>query len=207
MNAAQNKRGVEARKNSVTFRETLSFIGFVLAVDVFILTIWTVVDPLVWERTVLAADQFGAPLESEGFCRSDHWVAFAAVIATLHLTLLGVACYMCYVARDIPTKFSEGKYLAIAMISNLQIFVVGGMFCRGGVLWSRNQRKCLSYIHFSHHLQFPFSSSWGRIHKRASSCAVSSSGMFLSTMFSIYLSCFTDIVANNRSASLLHQDE
>lgn len=113
-------------------------------------------DPLYWERNVISTDQFGAPLESEGHCTSDNWVAFAATIASLHLLLLGVACWMCYgtfrscfpigdgslayhskliisffdiryfpripVARDIPTKFSEGKYLSIAMISNLQVF-------------------------------------------------------------------------------------
>ena len=43
----------------------------------------------------------------------------------LHLMLLLVASYLCYVTRNIPTKFSEGKYVAIAMLSNLQIFVVG----------------------------------------------------------------------------------
>jgi hypothetical protein len=43
----------------------------------------------------------------------------------VYLSLLGFACYLCYVSRDIPTKFSEGKYVSIAMFSNLQIFVVG----------------------------------------------------------------------------------
>lgn len=125
MNAAQSKGGVESRKNNVTFQETLSVIAGVLLIDLFILVTWTVVDPLEWQRTVIAEDQFGAPLESEGHCTSDSWVGFASAIAALHLLLLGVACWMCYVARDIPTKFSEGKYLSIAMISNLQIFMVG----------------------------------------------------------------------------------
>lgn len=114
MKAAQAQSGVAgSRKNRVTFKETLSVIGFVLLVDVFILTVWTVVDPLEWQRTVIAADQFGAPLESEGFCRSDHWEIFAGVIAGLHLLLMGTACYMCYVARNIPSKFAESKYLSI----------------------------------------------------------------------------------------------
>ena len=126
MNAAQAQSGMaNSRRNRVTFKETLSVIAIVLVVDVVILAVWTGVDPLEWQRTVTAADQFGAPLESEGFCRSDHWEIFTGIIAALHLLLLAVACYMCYVARDIPTKFSEGKFLSIAMISNLQVFVVG----------------------------------------------------------------------------------
>ena len=120
----------------------------VLLVDVTFLTVWTVLDPLEWKRTTLSADQFGEPLESEGHCTSDHWVIYGSIIAALHLTLLGVACYLCYVARDIPTKLSEGKYLSIAMISNLQIFVVGvpilvilgpdtktSFFTRSAIIW------------------------------------------------------------------------
>ena len=69
----------------------MSVIGIVLSVDVSILTAWTVIDPLQWERTVVASDQFGAPLESTGGCISEHWEAFAGAIAALHLLLMGVA--------------------------------------------------------------------------------------------------------------------
>ena len=96
--------GVESRNNGVTITETLSVIGVVLLIDVFILTIWTVVDPLEWQRTVTLEDQFGVPLESEGHCTCEHWVGFAAAIAALHLVLLGIACFMCYVARNIPVR-------------------------------------------------------------------------------------------------------
>ena len=147
------KSAADMRRHAVTVQETLGVIGVVLLIDVIILIIWTVVDPLEWSRTVISADQFGDPLESEGFCSSEHWAVFAGVIAALHLLLLAVACCLCYVSRRIPTKvrylflcpyaqvsvctaqltnlyqqstqFSEGKYVSIAMISNLQIFIVG----------------------------------------------------------------------------------
>jgi hypothetical protein len=114
------------RKNSVTVQETLFFIGAVLVLDMIILVLWTVIDPLEWQRTPVQEDQFGDPLESQGQCTSDTWKIFASIIGILHFGLLAVACYMCYVARNIPTKYSEHKYVTIAMISNLQIFVVGG---------------------------------------------------------------------------------
>ena len=119
------KSAADMRRNVVTWQETLSVMGAVLLVDVTILIVWTISDPLEWERTIISADQFGDPLVSEGHCTSEHWTAFGGAIAALHLILLGVACYMCYVSRDIPTNFSEGKYVSIAMVSNLQIFVVG----------------------------------------------------------------------------------
>jgi hypothetical protein len=110
----------------VPLKDTLFSIGFVLLVDVIILVSWTLIDPLVWEREVIRQDQFGSSLESQGYCTCDSWQIFASIIAIFHFGLLAVACYMCYVARNIPSKFSEHKFVTIAMISNLQIFVVGG---------------------------------------------------------------------------------
>ncbi|CAB9508936.1 acid type B receptor subunit 2 [Seminavis robusta] len=112
------------RKISVGITETVGVIGIVLMLDVAILLAWSLVDPLRWERTILMTDKYGSPLSSEGHCTCDNWQIFTGLIAAFHFTLLGLACYLCYVSRDIPTKFSEGKYLAVAMISNLQVFVV-----------------------------------------------------------------------------------
>ncbi|CAB9504877.1 acid type B receptor subunit 2 [Seminavis robusta] len=105
--AADNRVGHGAsvsgtsRSNIISASETVGIIGGVLFVDCIILVVWTFVDPLQWERTVISADQFGAPLESEGKCVSENWLAFAAALAGLHLLLLATAC------------------------CNLQIFIVG----------------------------------------------------------------------------------
>ena len=112
-------------KSYISVQETLFVICGALVIDVILLVVWTIVDPLQWKRTVTSADQFGVALESEGRCISEHWTTFTTIIAVFHVCLMGVACILCYVARDIPTKFSEGKYVSIAMISNLQIFIVG----------------------------------------------------------------------------------
>ena len=111
--------------------------------DVAVLVAWTVIDPLEWERVNVSVDKFGAPLESEGksatglvlqlgqhsadqllagYCTSESWKTFSGIIGTLHLCLLGVACYLCYRARDIPTKFSEGKYVSIGESTSLPRF-------------------------------------------------------------------------------------
>ncbi|CAB9499078.1 acid type B receptor subunit 1 [Seminavis robusta] len=128
--AAEHQKSPQAiqsntRRYYVTFHETLMVIGVVLLIDVAILVVWTVVDPLTWHRVIIREDQFGVPVESEGFCASDSWVVFGGIIGFFHLSLLAIACILCYKARDIPTKFSEGKTVSIAMISHLQIMVVG----------------------------------------------------------------------------------
>lgn len=133
---------------TISVRETFLTIGAILVVDVAILMTWTLVDALQWQRTVLVADQFGNPLSSIGFCSSKLLLPFVGAIAALHFTLLVLACYMCFAARDIPTEFSESKHVSIAMISNLQIFVVGlpilvilgsesetAVFVRSAIVW------------------------------------------------------------------------
>jgi len=115
----------QGRRTLLTFRETLAVIGAVLLVDVTILLVWTLADPLHWERKLLMVDQFGSPLVSHGYCTSNHWRLFSVLIGTFHVGLMGTACFLCYKARSIPSRFSEHKFLGIAMISNLQIFLVG----------------------------------------------------------------------------------
>jgi ABC-type amino acid transport substrate-binding protein len=116
--------GPRQRSAPVTWQETLCLTGIVLLLDVIVLAIWTLVDPLTWIRIVLLTDKFGYSLESYGICDGS-WITFGSIIASYHVILLGIASYMCYVARDIPGEFSESKYIAMAMISNFQIMLIG----------------------------------------------------------------------------------
>jgi ABC-type amino acid transport substrate-binding protein len=120
-----SRDATRVRPGIISIQETVGVIGCVLAIDAAILMVWTIWDPLQWERDIIRTDQFDVPLESKGVCDSDYWIVFAGLIAILHLVLMGLACYLSYMARFIPTRFQEGKYVSIAMASNLQIFVVG----------------------------------------------------------------------------------
>lgn len=128
--------------------ETCSIVTAIVAMDVAILTVWTIVDPLEWQRTITSMDKYGEALSSEGFCTCDSWIVFAILIGALHLSLMLLATYMCYRTRHIPTRFHEGRYLSIAMVSNLQIFVIGlpvlvilgndppsSFFVRAAIIW------------------------------------------------------------------------
>jgi len=120
----------------------------ILSVDVIICLIWTLADPMHWTRDVTAVDKFGSPLESQGYCTSDHWAAFAFTIAGWHLALMILALGLCYVSRDISSKFSEAKPLAVVMVSQFQIFLISvpvliivgadgasSFFVRAAVIW------------------------------------------------------------------------
>jgi gamma-aminobutyric acid type B receptor len=98
------KAAAGTTRPTISIKETLLIIGGVLGVDVLVLTVWTVVSPLRWERTILTMDKYQVPLSSEGYCTSDDWMIFAGILAALHLALLGFASYLCYLSRDIPTS-------------------------------------------------------------------------------------------------------
>jgi hypothetical protein len=55
-------------RNAVSVRDTFKDIGVVLLMDVIILILWSVLDPLQWQRVVIQEDVFGDALESQGYC-------------------------------------------------------------------------------------------------------------------------------------------
>ncbi|KAL7534384.1 hypothetical protein ACHAXR_005838 [Thalassiosira sp. AJA248-18] len=112
------------RRITVTKLDTLKWVCLIMCVDIIICTVWTVVDPMEWTRSIVATDIFGEPLESVGYCTSSSWKIFASLIACWHLALLFRACFLCYQTRHISTSFAESNYLAVAMISHLQIFAI-----------------------------------------------------------------------------------
>ena len=116
---------IEFRRTEITVASTVYWIGLVLCVDVTLLTIWTLHDPLKWERTITSTDKFGIPLSSTGTCTSEHWKVFVIIIGAFHFTIMCVACYICYVARKLPVAFNSGNHAAMAMLANLQILIVG----------------------------------------------------------------------------------
>ncbi|CAJ1917965.1 unnamed protein product [Cylindrotheca closterium] len=135
-------------RGNISAKETLFTIGGVLLLDFTVLALWTALDPLHWERFTTLEDQFGDPLESQGYCTSDHWEPFFGMLVIIHISLVALATYMCYKARGIPTQYSEHKYVTVAMGSNLQLFMLGipllliastdpgaHFFVRSAVIW------------------------------------------------------------------------
>jgi 7 transmembrane sweet-taste receptor of 3 GCPR/Bacterial extracellular solute-binding proteins, family 3 len=112
------------RRVQVTITETVLCIAGLVLTDGIILTVWTIIDPLRYERQLITSDTLGHPLESVGLCTSDQWQIFAGIIAILHFGLLLMGCWYCYLARHLPDEFSDAKYVVVAMISNAQIFVI-----------------------------------------------------------------------------------
>ena len=110
---------------AVTAHHAMTKVGAILFIDIIILAVWTAVDPLQWTREVLLTDKYGDPLSSQGYCISDHFAIFASPLAVLHFGILAVGSYYCYLSWLIPTQFSEGKFVGVAILANLQVFLIG----------------------------------------------------------------------------------
>jgi hypothetical protein len=83
---------------------------------------WTLVDPLVWKRKKLGEyDSYGVCAPKNG----DSAVIFVSIIAAINLTALLLACYEAYQARMISDEYSETSYIGMAVISMLQVSIIG----------------------------------------------------------------------------------
>jgi len=142
------KASAHAERVVVTKTQTFIDISVTTSVDIVICAIWTIFDRLKWSREITSADQFGEPLESAGFCSSEHWTTFVVVIGVWHLLLLLGGCHLCYLTRHISKKFVESRYMLLAMVSHLQIYLISipvlvlvgndpksSLFIRAMVIW------------------------------------------------------------------------
>merc|ERR1712157_69176 len=84
--------------------------------------IWTLVDPPRWVRVDVTE------FESYGICSIGEEVASTVIVSLLlALNFLSVVItnIQAYITREVSDEFNESKYIALAMISIMQIFLVG----------------------------------------------------------------------------------
>lgn len=97
-------------------------------INVTILTTWTIMSPLEYQRTDLdSTDQYGRPIESYGACQGsdDNSPIFLGLLAVFNFLVVALANYQNYIGRKIPTEFNESAHIAISMASILECFLIG----------------------------------------------------------------------------------
>merc|ERR1712146_510876 len=81
----------------ITMGQMLMCIAVVLAIDAFILLLWTKNDPLFYEREVLESDPYGNPVRSVGLCiTKEDPFTYVGPIMGLHIVVLLVGNYLAY---------------------------------------------------------------------------------------------------------------
>jgi len=134
----------------IRIRSTWLFflIGGLIVIDLAIVFAWNVNDPLVFSREIISYDENGSPTLSAGACGGNDEMPFIVAILIFHLSMLFFGVYLCFKTRNINSVMSESKYVAVAMISNLQVLAlatpvlvivsgepVASMFLRSAVIF------------------------------------------------------------------------
>lgn len=99
-----------------------------LALNIVVLTCWTVIDPIHFERILEGGtDPWNRPLGSYGQCRNEDVgdsIPYLVLLAIINVAALMVANFQAYRARNVRTEFNESGYVAMANASILQAIVV-----------------------------------------------------------------------------------
>lgn len=96
-----------------------------LVLNLVVLSAWTAVSPLEWEREITEIDRFSRSIESRGFCRSHDSLAFIILLVAMNFGALVLVAYQSYLARSIATAFAESEHIAKAIVCMLLVSFVG----------------------------------------------------------------------------------
>mmetsp|Transcript_30241 Transcript_30241/g.49973 ORF Transcript_30241/g.49973 Transcript_30241/m.49973 type:complete len:1011 (-) Transcript_30241:1207-4239(-) len=109
-------------------------------VNFIVLITWQFVAPLEWNRVDReSTDIFDRAVESYGTCSNDDALPFVVVIIILNISILIVANWWAYQARNIETEYHESRYIGISMASILQAWCMGIPILI--VVWDNPQAK------------------------------------------------------------------
>lgn len=115
--------GVRLRRTEVGVVDVISVMAIMLALEVTLLLVWTLMYPSQWEREV-TEEMDGYVLESVGGCTSEHHHTFLLAQLCFHAACLVYAVLLCWQTSEIPTEFSEGSYIALSVLCIFQVAVL-----------------------------------------------------------------------------------
>mmetsp|Transcript_35246 Transcript_35246/g.65274 ORF Transcript_35246/g.65274 Transcript_35246/m.65274 type:complete len:243 (+) Transcript_35246:2-730(+) len=100
-----------------------------LGLNVLVLTLWTALSPLVWDRYFVGnIDKFGRDLESVGRCNTTegkYWGPYFWTLASINFAMVLLANFQAYQSRHLSVEFSESEHVAMIMAAVLQALVIG----------------------------------------------------------------------------------
>lgn len=96
-----------------------------LLLNIVVLTVWSIIDPLEAKTVVVDKDKFDRNVETYGVCGSNHAYIFLATLCMINFGSLLFALFQAYKARNISTDLQESKYVFTAMALILIVSCIG----------------------------------------------------------------------------------
>ena len=111
------------RRLFISDARLLAYQAVVVTVVVSLNLIWVLADPLTWDRFPLAYDAHsGLVIESHGLCAFPN-AATSMIPLVSMIFLYGV--YLIYISRDVPTQFSESKWIGMSIVMMIEAMLLG----------------------------------------------------------------------------------
>ena len=113
------------KRLKLTAIDVMKPMAVLLLINIIVLAVWTIIDPLYNELVVVEQDPFLRNVETYGICNSKHQTIFISVLGIINLGLLFYACLQAYRARKISTELQESSYIFTAMALILLVSFIG----------------------------------------------------------------------------------
>lgn len=115
------------QRMKVSKRDVMVPFLVLFSVNVFVLTLWTLMEPLKYERfDHKGVDGWNRVISTYGACASDDWsLPYIITLGCINLGVLLIANWQAYESRSIQSEFSESRYIGIVMASMLQAALSG----------------------------------------------------------------------------------
>jgi hypothetical protein len=101
----------------------------VLALNVIVLSVWNVVEPMQWERLLLDGDDVNDELhlvqpDTYGACVGDHSLVYFSILVACNLVVSLTAVIQAYECRKVSTEYSESIWISGALFCIVQVWLI-----------------------------------------------------------------------------------
>eukprot|EP00512_Aurantiochytrium_limacinum_P000835 CAMPEP_0171485924 /NCGR_PEP_ID=MMETSP0958-20121227/808_1 /TAXON_ID=87120 /ORGANISM="Aurantiochytrium limacinum, Strain ATCCMYA-1381" /LENGTH=1126 /DNA_ID=CAMNT_0012018753 /DNA_START=176 /DNA_END=3556 /DNA_ORIENTATION=- len=111
----------------ITASSLFKVLATVLIINIILLIVPSVIDPMTWKRIVVVEDNFGNPAVSYATCYfSDSLVVKSCMwlLLAFHVSFYFIGATIAYRVRDVDSSFQEGKSLAVAVMWQFQLYLI-----------------------------------------------------------------------------------
>ena len=110
---------------TLTARDVMKPMVLILFLNIIVMTAWNTTDPLHRKTIVVNTDIFDRELETYPICSSTHAAIFLAILGVINFGSLAITFIQAYLARNLPTEFSETRYIFLVLSVFLYVSVLG----------------------------------------------------------------------------------
>jgi 7 transmembrane sweet-taste receptor of 3 GCPR len=112
------------RRVTIRARDVVWPLVILLTINVIILTVWTVLDPLEWDKVIVEEDSYGRVLDIRYSCyaivSTDVSLVCLLLMVAVNLFSSALLNVESYRARKLPSEFNETNYIAITNLILLE---------------------------------------------------------------------------------------